>query len=200
MMRHFRKGDQLTSRVFREQLNKIVDTHNAVEKMTGDGLVVVNHTRTGMVVGLALDALRALMQTDELVSGEIWLDIQGVSGADVLDISDVIPGDWRGRQLTTFFGFFIGTPLDSDTNGWGTPPSFDGSVLSWVTPIGTTSFASQCEVAGGCRFILNVDGDTGHLIVNVVAFTARTQVRMAIQGWAQRRSTDTTGVDSVIGA
>ena len=53
MMRHFRKGDPLTSRAFREQLNKIVDMYNAVEKMSGDGRVTVNHTRTGVVIGLS---------------------------------------------------------------------------------------------------------------------------------------------------
>ena len=53
MINHFRQGDPLTDRAFRERLNRLVDTHNILENMTGDGLVLVNHTRTGVVIGLS---------------------------------------------------------------------------------------------------------------------------------------------------
>jgi len=197
MMRHFRKGDALTSRVFREQLNKLVDTRNAVEQMSGDGLVVVNHTRTGMVVGLALDAVKRRLFGEGIpqIDGDIVLDIQA-QNTNESSIAEFVTGDWRGREMFFSVAHRVGTPALADTNSWSEATNPPQNTYSAMVPVAPTTdiTALSFEGVGGCQFNLKVDKDDGHLYVVVTDYTARTQVRVCIKGWPVWRSTSSTSM------
>lgn len=73
--------DFKTGPLRKEPLNELVGARNAFERLTGDGIVTVNHTGGGVAVGLNIPMLMARMPKGR--AGQwFWAEITGNAAAD----------------------------------------------------------------------------------------------------------------------
>ena len=194
----------------REQ-NRLIDAVNRLLKLTGDGVVQVNHIGGGVTVGLDITQLKVLLGQPAAPLSEIgfdlYIDVQATTSGR-LSLEGIAPGDWRGRVVTLRIGTIDDEPVDADAFIWSLPPALGGQFDAARPSHGVRTEVVGKNLAGnellytveGARIIfdLYVDAGDGHLSIDVTTLTGQTTVRMLIEGTRQRQFVDDDTPDLTI--